>query len=73
MAFHERQTFMKAWVIKDRPQGASAALAGYTRWLQYREDLDIGYTLANPGKVFQYHMLHFVCHKHSPSNAHKKK
>ena len=51
MAFLERQTFMKAWAIKARPIGLSTPLACYERWLQYREDLDIGYILANPCKL----------------------
>jgi hypothetical protein len=52
MAFHEQQAWMKCWVMKDRPQGPSKFLSRYERWLQYREDLDIGYVLAKPGKSF---------------------
>ena len=51
MAFHDREMWLKAWVIKDRPPGTSTPLACYNRWLQYREDLDIGYILAEPGKL----------------------
>ena len=60
MAFHEPQTFMKAWAIKMRPPGLSTPLACYQRWLQYREDLDIGYILANPGELPHPDMLHDV-------------
>lgn len=49
MAFHDRQTWLKAWVIRDKPPDSSAPLACYDQWLQHREDLDIGYVLANPG------------------------
>lgn len=61
MAYHERQTWLKAWAIKDRPPSSSTSLACYERWLQYREDLDIGYMLANPGKFLRFHKLHDVC------------
>ena len=33
MAFHERQTWLKAWMIKDRPPGSLSPLACYERWL----------------------------------------
>ena len=49
MAFHEKQMWMKAWVIRDPPTEPSAPLARYEQWVQYREDLDIGYVLASPG------------------------
>ena len=53
MAFHDKETWLKAWVIRDRPKSYSPPLACYERWLQHREDLDIGYILANPG-IFGY-------------------
>jgi len=49
MAFHDRQEFCSAWMIRDCPQSYSRPLACYDRWLQHREDLDIGYILAKPG------------------------
>jgi hypothetical protein len=49
MAFHDRQLFCSAWLIRDRPSSTLPPLACYNRWLQHREDLDIGYVLANPG------------------------
>ena len=49
MAFHEKQMWIKAWVIRDPPSTSSPCLARYERWVQYREDLDIGYVLADPG------------------------
>ena len=49
MAFHDSQAWLKAWVIRDRPPSSSPPLASYERWLQHREDVDIGYVLANPG------------------------
>jgi len=48
MAFHDEQAWMKAWVMKDRPPAESTTLSCYMRWLQYQEDLDIGYVLAKP-------------------------
>ena len=57
MAAHDRQSWMKAWVIRDRPQSYSPPLECYERWLQHREDLDIGYMLANPGIVFVFASL----------------
>ena len=51
MAFHDRQSWLKAWVIRDRPQSVSPPLQCFERWLQHREDLDIGYVLANPGII----------------------
>lgn len=51
MAFHDRQTWLKAWVIRDRPADSSEPLASYNDWLRHREDLDIGYVFANPGNV----------------------
>jgi hypothetical protein len=56
MAFHEKQLWIEAWVIRDPPTASSASLACYERWVQYREDLDIGYVLANPG-TFEYFQL----------------
>lgn len=49
MAFHDRQSWVKAWAIRDPPHSYSRTLACYDRWLQHREDLDIGYILAKPG------------------------
>ena len=60
MAFHDRQTWLKAWVIRERPTDSSAPLACYNQWLQHREDLDIGYVLAKPGNFYQFHMLQDV-------------
>ena len=49
MAFHDKAEWLNAWVICDRPNTHSPPLACYKRWLQHREDLDIGYVLAKPG------------------------
>ena len=49
MAFNDRQTWIHAWMIRDRPPSSSPPLACYERWLQHREELDIGYVLAKPG------------------------
>ena len=49
MAAHDKQLWLSAWVIRDRPVDFSRPLACYERWLQHREDLDIGYVLARPG------------------------
>lgn len=49
MAVHDRQTWIKAWMIRDRPPLGSPHLECYERWLLHREDLDIGDVLANPG------------------------
>lgn len=51
MAFHDQQLWISAWVLRDPPTGKSRSLECYERWLQYREDLDIGYVLASPGKI----------------------
>ena len=59
MAFHDRQTWLKAWVIRDQPLDSSAPLACYDQWLQHREYLDIGYVLANPGNFYGIHMLRY--------------
>ena len=53
MAFHDKQSWLNAWTIRDRPTGPARPLACYDRWLQHREDLDIGYVLANPGNFLQ--------------------
>ena len=58
MAFHDRQTWLKAWVIRDRPADSSAPLASYNQWLRHREDLDMGYVFTNPGNFRQFHVLH---------------
>ena len=51
MAFHDKDLWVKAWMIRDRPSMPSPPLAGYERWLQYREDVDVGYAYANPGNL----------------------
>ena len=45
MAFHDKQAWLNAWVIRDHPAAHVRPLACYDRWLQHREDLDIGYIL----------------------------
>jgi hypothetical protein len=50
MAFHDKQGWLNAWVIRDRPTTPSPHLACYEHWLRHREDLDIGYILATPGE-----------------------
>ena len=57
MALHDRQAWLKAWIIRDQPTHPSPPLACYGSWLQHREDLDIGYVLANPGMVLLFCML----------------
>ena len=52
MAFHDKASWLNAWVIRDRPVTSAAPLAVYDRWLQHREDMDIGYVLASPGIPF---------------------
>lgn len=54
MAFHDKTTWLNAWVIRDRPTTSSPPLACYDRWLQHREDLDIGYVLARPGNLTHF-------------------
>ena len=54
MAFHDKPSWLNAWVIRDRPATTEPPLASYERWLQHREDLDIGYVLANPGMRIQH-------------------
>ena len=49
MAFHDKPEWLNAWVIRDRPKTPSPPIACYERWLQHREDLDIGYVLGKPG------------------------
>ena len=56
MAFHDKQMWISAWVIRDPPNVSSRSFACYERWLQYREDMDIGYVLANPGKYGDFHL-----------------
>ena len=51
MAFHDKQSWLNAWVLRDRPATLPKSLACYDLWLQHREDLDIGYVLASPGKL----------------------
>ena len=66
MAFHDKASWLNAWVIRDRPASTSPPLACYEEWLQHREDLDIGYVLANPGS---FHHLFLQPHAPiSPSN-----
>ena len=52
MAQHDKQFWIKLWVMRNAPSSSAPAIARYEQWLQYREDLDIGYVLANPGKFF---------------------
>ena len=50
MAFHDKASWMNAWVIRDQPSFPwGPPLSCYDRWLRHREDLDIGYVLAKPG------------------------
>lgn len=51
MAFHNKQFWLNAWVIWNRPSAYSHPLACYERWLQYREDIDIGYVFVNPDNL----------------------
>ena len=51
MAFHDKQLWLQAWVLRDRPSEYSAPLACYERWLENREDLDIGYVISKPGNL----------------------
>lgn len=59
MAYHDRQTWLKAWVIRERPADSLAPLACYNQWLQHREDLDIGYVLAMPGNFCDFPWLQY--------------
>jgi hypothetical protein len=56
MAFHDQQLWISVWVLRDPPNGKSRSLACYECWLQYQEDLDIGYLLANPGKIVVFRL-----------------
>ena len=56
MAFHDKASWLSAWVTRDQPAKSEPSLAGYDRWLAHREDLDIGYVLADPG-----HFFHPLC------------
>jgi hypothetical protein len=58
MAKHDRQMWVSAWLIRDPPSAPAPSLARYERWLQFREDLDIGYVLANPGILVEFHFIH---------------
>ena len=49
MAFHDKASWLAAWVLRDQPATTLPPLACYDKWLQHREDLDIGYVLGNPG------------------------
>lgn len=49
MAFHDKASWLNAWVIRDQPTTSLPPLACYDRWLQHREDLDIEFVLADPG------------------------
>ena len=60
MALYDRQTWLEAWAIRDRPPDGAPPLACYERWLKHREDLDIGYVLANPGTPCHFLMLHAI-------------
>ena len=53
MAFHDKQAWLNAWVIRDQPASPPKSISCYDRWLQHREDLDIGYVLASPGNALQ--------------------
>ena len=68
MAFHDKQAWLNAWVIRDRPTTPSPELACYERWLRHREDLDIGYILAKPGE--KTHLLFVTCCP--PFNTHSQ-
>ena len=57
MAFHSKVEWLNAWVIRDRPKTHSPPLACYESWLQHREDLDIGYVLANPGNCTHFQIV----------------
>ena len=54
MAFHDKQMWIQAWVIRDPPSAPARSLARYERWLQYREDMDLAYVLANPGNILDF-------------------
>ena len=60
MAFHDRQTWLEAWAIRDRLPDCAGPLTSYERWLKHREDLDIGYVLANPGTPCRFVKLHVI-------------
>ena len=53
MAFHDKPAWLNAWVIRDQAASSLETLACYERWLQHREDIDIGYVLASPG-IFRH-------------------
>lgn len=61
MAFHSKSEWLNAWVIRDRPKSPSAPLACYDMWLQHREDLDIGYVLAEPGICTHFCIVTYGC------------
>ena len=46
ITFHDKASWLAAWVIRDRPTSTLPQLACYECWLRHREDLDIGYVLA---------------------------
>ena len=50
MALHDKQLWMNAWVMRNPPTLSAPWVARYECWLQYQEELDIGYVLADPGK-----------------------
>ena len=54
MAFHDKPTWLHAWTLRDQPASPAKAIACFDRWLQHREDLDIGYVLASPGNALIY-------------------
>ena len=66
MAFHDRQTWIQAWMIRGRPTSQSPPLECYERWLQHREELDIGYVLATPGIFGHYHVTCTLCYITAP-------
>ena len=54
MAFHDKQMWIQAWVMRDPPSVPAPSLVRYERWLQYREDTDLAYVLANPGNIVDF-------------------
>ena len=52
MAFYDKELWLKVWMIRDRPYEYSPPpLACYEWWLQYREDMDIRYVIADPDNL----------------------
>ena len=61
MAFYDKASWLKAWLIRNQPTTSLAPIASYDRWLQHREDLDIGYVLAEPGEFLLQSVLSVTC------------